>query len=55
MKASVSQRKVYNRVATDPWGRANSFWFEDGIIVPVDEADEAEEESSSSEGPAASK
>lgn len=35
---------------TYPRGRANRFWFEEGIIVPVeeaDEADEAEEESSS--------
>jgi hypothetical protein len=35
---------------TCPCGRAKSFWFCDGIIVPVEEADEAEdadEESSS--------
>jgi hypothetical protein len=33
--------------ATCPCGLAKRFWVEEGIMVPVEEADEAEDESSS--------
>lgn len=38
--------------STNPCGRANNFWFEEGIMVPVEDADDAEdaEEESSSPG-----